>query len=127
AYDYWQFWRNTEDADVGRFLRLFTELPLDEIARLEKLPGAEINEAKIILANAATTLCRGEAAAIDAQETARKVFIEGTLGGDLPVIEVAQASFNAGLPAIDLIVQAGFAASKSEARRMIKGAGARIN
>jgi tyrosyl-tRNA synthetase len=124
AYDYWQFWRNTEDADVGRFLRLFTELPLDEIARLEKLPGAEINEAKIILANAATTLCRGADAAANAEATARKVFMEGTLGGDLPVIDVA---LQGGIAAIDLLVLAGFAASKSEARRMIKGAGARLN
>ncbi|WP_374375808.1 tyrosine--tRNA ligase [Dongia sp.] len=127
AYDYWQFWRNTEDADVGRFLRLFTELPLVEIERLASLEGAEINEAKIVLANEATKLCRGEAAATDAQETARKVFVEGGLGGDLPVIEVAKAALDAGIAAIDLLVQAGFASSKSEARRMIKGAGARLN
>lgn len=127
AYDYWQFWRNTEDADVGRFLRLFTELPLVEIERLASLEGAEINEAKIVLANEATKLCRGEAAAMDAQETARKVFVEGGLGGDLPVIEIAQAALEAGIAAIDLLVQAGFASSKSEARRMIKGAGARLN
>jgi tyrosyl-tRNA synthetase len=127
AYDYWQFWRNTEDADVGRFLRLFTELPLVEIERLASLEGAEINEAKIVLANEATKLCRGEAAAMDAQETARKVFVEGGLGGDLPVIEIAQAALEAGIAAIDLLVQAGFASSKSEARRLIKGAGARLN
>lgn len=127
SYDYWQFWRNTEDADVGRFLKLFTDLPLDEIARLEKLQGAEINAAKIILANAATTLCRGEDAARDAEATAQKVFVEGGLGGDLPVIELSKAALGAGLPVIDLLMQAGFAASKSEARRMIKGAGARLN
>lgn len=127
SYDYWQFWRNTEDADVGRFLKLFTDLPLDEIARLEKLQGAEINEAKIILANAATTLCRGETAARDAQATAQKVFVEGGLGGDLPVIELSKAALGAGQPVIDLLIQAGFATSKSDARRMIKGAGARLN
>ena len=127
AYDYWQFWRNTEDADVGRFLRLFTDLPLDEIARLEKLPGAEINQAKIILANEATRLCRGDSAAKDAEATAQKVFVEGGLGGDLPVIDLDKAALAAGVAVIDLLVQAGFAASKSEARRMIKGQGARIN
>jgi tyrosyl-tRNA synthetase len=127
SYDYWQFWRNTEDADVGRFLRLFTDLPLPEIARLEQLPGAEINEAKIILANEATKLCRGADAARDAEATARKVFVEGGLGGDLPTLDIAKAALDAGIAAIDLLVQAGFATSKSEARRMIKGAGARIN
>ena len=127
AYDYWQFWRNTEDADVGRFLRLFTDLPLDEIARLEKLPGAEINQAKIILANAATRLCRGETAAKDAEATAQKVFVEGGLGGDLPVIDLDKTALAAGVAVIDLLVRAGFATSKSEARRMVKGQGARIN
>jgi tyrosyl-tRNA synthetase len=127
AYDYWQFWRNTEDADVGRFLRLFTELPLPEIERLESLEGAEINEAKIVLANEATRLCRGDAAAADAEATARKVFVEGGLGGDLPTIDVARAAIEAGIAVIDLLVQAGLAASKSEARRLIKGNGARLN
>ncbi len=127
SYNYWQFWRNTEDADVGRFLRLFTELPLDEIARLEKLRGAEINEAKIVLADEATMMCRGAEAAADAKETARKVFVEGGLGGELPIIQIARASFDAGVPVIDLLIQAGFAASKSEARRLIKGNGARLN
>jgi tyrosyl-tRNA synthetase len=127
AYDYWQFWRNTEDADVGRFLRLFTELPLQEIERLESLEGAEINEAKIVLADEATKLCRGEVAAADAKETARKVFVEGGLGGDLPSIDVARSAVEAGVPVIDLLVQAGLASSKSEARRLIKGNGARLN
>jgi tyrosyl-tRNA synthetase len=127
AYDYWQFWRNTEDADVGRFLRLFTELPIQEIERLESLEGAEINEAKIVLANAATAMCRGEEAAKSAEATARKVFAEGGLGGDLPVINVAKAALDAGMPVIDLLVQAGLATSKSDARRLIKGNGARIN
>ncbi|MBI2256890.1 MAG: tyrosine--tRNA ligase [Proteobacteria bacterium] len=127
SYDYWQFWRNTEDADVGRFLRLFTDMPLDDIARLEKLQGAEINEAKIILADEATKMCRGAEAAADAKETARKVFVEGGLGGELPTIDVARATLDAGLPVLDLLVQAGLATSKSEARRLIKGNGAKMN
>ena len=127
AYDYWQFWRNTEDADVGRFLRLFTDLPLLEIERLASLEGAEINEAKIILANEATRLCRGAAAAADAEATARKVFVEGGLGGDLPSIDIPAAELAAGIAAIDLLVLAGLATSKSEARRLIKGNGARLN
>ena len=94
-YDYWQFWRNTEDADVGRFLRLFTELPLDEIARLEKLAGAEINEAKKVLANEATTLLHGKEAAGAAAETARKTFEEGGSGGALPTIGVPRAELEA--------------------------------
>ncbi|WP_303982931.1 tyrosine--tRNA ligase [Dongia mobilis] len=127
AYDYWQFWRNTEDADVGRFLRLFTDLPLLETERLASLEGAEINEAKIILANEATKLCRGEAAAADAEATARKVFVEGGLGGDLPTIDLSASDIAAGIAAIDLLVLAGLATSKSEARRLIKGNGARLN
>ena len=95
AYDYWQFWRNTEDADVGRFLKLFTELPLNEIARLEKLQGSEINDAKIVLANEATTLCHGGDAAAAAAETARRVFAEGGIGEDLPVIDVPRAQLEA--------------------------------
>ncbi|WP_207477525.1 tyrosine--tRNA ligase [Arenibaculum pallidiluteum] len=127
AYDYWQFWRNTEDADVGRFLRLFTELPLDEIARLERLGGSEINEAKKILANEATTLCRGAAAAEEAAETARRTFEEGSLAEGLPTIEVAAPEIEAGIPVVDLLVRAGLAASKGEARRLIRGNGARLN
>jgi tyrosyl-tRNA synthetase len=127
AYDYWQFWRNTEDGDVGRFLRLFTELPLDEIARLEALEGAELNEAKKTLANAATALCHGEAAAAAAAETARKTFEEGGLGEALPTIEVARGELAEGLPAYDLLRRAGLTASNGEARRLIKGGGARVN
>lgn len=126
-YDYWQFWRNVEDADVGRLLKIFTTLPLDEIARLEALGGVEINEAKKILAFEATKLRHGEDAARDAGETARKVFEEGTVGGDLPVIAVAKASLEAGIPVVDLFVTAGLAASKGEARRLIAGGGARLN
>lgn len=121
SYDYWQFWRNTDDRDVGRFLRLFTDLPLDEIARLEALPGAEINAAKVVLANEATALCRGDAAAREAAETARRTFEEGAAGDALPTFAV---SGNIGI--VDALIGLGFAASKGEARRLIKGGGARI-
>ncbi|MEX6723145.1 tyrosine--tRNA ligase [Parapedomonas caeni] len=121
-YDYWQFWRNTHDADVGRFLKLFTDLPLDEIARLEALGGAEINEAKKVLANAVTTLARGAEAAEAAAETARRTFEEGTAGTDLPRLTASGA-----LPLVDALVGLGFAASKGEARRLIKQGGARVD
>jgi tyrosyl-tRNA synthetase len=121
-YDYWQFWRNTDDRDVGRFLRLFTDLPLDEIVRLEALGGSEINAAKIVLANAATELCRGADAATLAAETARQTFEEGSRGGDLPAIEVS-----ADISVLDALVALNFVASKKEARRMIQGGGARID
>lgn len=127
AYDYWQFWRNTEDADVGRFLRLFTELPLEEIERLEKLQGAEINEAKKILADEATALCRGEEGARRAAETARRTFEEGALGEDLPTVEIEHDRLEAGVPAYELFREAGLSSSNSEARRLIKGGGARVN
>jgi tyrosyl-tRNA synthetase len=120
-FDYWQFWRNTDDRDVGRFLRLFTDLPLDEIARLEALEGAEINEAKIVLANAATAMCRGEAAARTAAETARRTFEEGASGDALPSVPVAGS-----IAVVDALVALGFAKSKGEARRLIAGGGARI-
>ncbi len=126
-YDYWQFWRNTEDGDVGRFLRLFTELPLDEIARLEALDGAEINEAKKTLAFEATKLCRGEAAAAQAAETARQTFEEGRSAAGLPTIEVSEAELSGGLPAFELMRRAGLAKSSGEARRLIKGGGGRVN
>jgi len=127
TWDYWQFWRNTEDADVGRFLRLFTDLPLDEIARLEKLEGAEINEAKKILANEATALCHGQAAAREAAETARKTFEEGTTGDALPVAEIAAARLSEGILLYKAMREAGLAGSNGEARRLIKGGGARVN
>ncbi len=127
SYDFWQYWRNTEDADVGRFLRLYTELPLDEVARLENLQGAEINEAKKILANEVTKLAHGEEAALEAAETARRAFEEGAAAEGLPSIEVARADLEAGLPVVDLLVSAGLAASKGEARRLIKGGGAKLN
>ena len=121
-YDYWQFWRNTDDRDVGRFLRLFTDIPLDEIARLEALGGSEINVAKIALANAATELCRGADAATLAAETARKTFEEGSSGGDLPAF-VASSDISV----IDALVGLNFVTSKKEARRMIQGGGARVD
>ncbi|MCG7360517.1 tyrosine--tRNA ligase [Roseomonas sp. ACRSG] len=121
-YDYWQFWRNTEDADVGRFLALFTELPMEEVKRLAALGGAEINEAKKVLATEATGLLHGAEAAAQSAETARRAFEEGQAAESLPSIEAA-------LPAavIDLAVQAGFAASKGEARRLIRQNGLRLN
>jgi len=122
-YDYWQFWRNTDDRDVGRFLRLFTDLPLDEVARLEALEGAEVNEAKKILANEATAMCRGAAAAAEAAETARKTFEEGAAGEALPSLSVAGGSIGI----VDALVGLGLCASKGEARRLIKGGGARID
>jgi tyrosyl-tRNA synthetase len=126
-YDYFQFWRNTEDADIGRFLRLFTDLPLSEIARLEELEGAEINEAKKTLAYEATKLCHGEAKAKAAAETARRTFDEGGTGAELPTIEVARSDLEQGIPAFDLLRRAGLAASNSEARRIVRGGGGRIN
>jgi tyrosyl-tRNA synthetase len=126
-YDYWQYWRNAEDADVGRFLKLFTDVPMAEIARLEKLQGSEINDAKIVLANEATTLCHGAAAARNAAETARRTFVEGGLGQDLPVLEIPRAELETGIPAYELLRRTGLAASNGEARRLIKGGGARLN
>ena len=123
-YDFWQYWRNTEDGDVGRFLRLFTELPLDEVARLEALQGAEINDAKKILAHHVTALAHGENAASQAAETARKTFEEGTLAADLPTFAV---DLQSGLTVVEALVAAGLAASNGEAKRLIKGGGARVN
>lgn len=126
-YNYWQFWRNTEDADVGRFLRLFTDLPLDEIARLEALGGAEINQAKIILATQATSLAHGQRAAEEAAETARKLFTEGVAAGALPIVALTAAEFGEGLPIFTLLVKAGLAASNGEARRLVRGGGVRLD
>ncbi|HEY2892307.1 MAG TPA: tyrosine--tRNA ligase [Dongiaceae bacterium] len=126
-YDYWQYWRDTSDADVGRFLRMFTDLPLDEIARLDALKGQEINAAKITLATEATSMAHGRDAADAAAETARQTFGEGGAGDDLPRIEVAASDLARGIPAIDLFLRSGLARSKSEARRLVKGGGARVN
>ncbi len=127
AYDYWQYWRNTEDADVGRFLRLFTELPEAEIAKLEALEGAEINDAKKTLANEATKLCRGPEGAKAAAETARQTFEQGRIGDELPTIEVPRAELEGGIAVFDLLRRAGLAESNGAARRLIKGGGGRIN
>ena len=126
-YDYWQMWRNTEDADVGRFLKLFTELPLDEIARLEKLQGAEINDAKKVLADEATTLLHGAEAAGAAADAARTTFELGGLSADLPTVEVSWANLEAGLALAAVAADAGLATSRSEARRLAQGGGLRVN
>jgi len=126
-YEYWQFWRNTEDADVGRFLRLYTELPLDEIARLEALEGAELNEAKKRLAGEATTLAHGADAAREAAETARQTFEQGGAAGGLPTVEVSQKDLESGLGILSANVMVGIATSTSEVRRAIKGGAVRVN
>lgn len=126
-YDYWQYWRNTEDADVGKFLRLFTEMPLDEIERLEALEGADINEAKKVLATEITRLCHGDDAASSAAETAAKTFEQGALGDDLPRVDVAKPDLDAGIAAFQLFQTAGLATSGGEARRLIKGGGGKVN
>jgi tyrosyl-tRNA synthetase len=127
AYDYWQYWRNTEDADVDRFLKLFTILPPDEIARLSALQGAEINEAKKVLATEATALLHGREQAEAAAETARATFEEGALAQSLPTVEVKSAELKAGVGVLTAYVNAGLVASTSEARRQIKGGGVRVN
>jgi tyrosyl-tRNA synthetase len=127
AYEYWQFWRNTEDEDVGRFLRLFTDLPLPEIGRLERMQGAEINEAKKILATEATALAHGRATADAAAETARLAFEEGEAAATLPSVDIPAGDLAAGIPAFRLFTLAGLAASNGEARRLIRGGGARVN
>jgi tyrosyl-tRNA synthetase len=126
-YGFWQFWRNTEDADVGRFLRLFTELPLDEIARLEALKGAEINEAKKVLAFEATRLCHGTAAAEQAAETARRTFEEGAAADGLPTVEVPRARLDAGAKIVDLLRETGLVPSNGEGRRLIRQGAIRLN
>ncbi len=128
AFDYYQYWRNVQDADVGRFLRLFTELPLDEIRRLESLEGAEINEAKKVLAFEATRLCRGEEAARAAAETARRTFEAGDKAEGLPTVTLTRKELaGTGIGVLDLFVRAGLAASKKEVRRLIAQGGARID
>lgn len=126
-YDYWQYWRNTEDADVGRFLRLFTDLPLDEIARLERLAGAEINDAKKVLAGEATRMAHGEAAAGRAEETARRTFDEGAFGAGLPTVAIPRAELDAGLGLLTLLVRAGLTQSNGEGRRFVTQGAVRVN
>jgi tyrosyl-tRNA synthetase len=126
-YDFWQYWRNTEDADVVRFLKLFTILPMSEIEKLAQLKGAEINEAKKALADAATTLLHGTEAARQAAETARQTFEEGAIAENLPTVEVSRGELEAGIGVLASFVKAGLVASNGEARRQIKGGGLRVN
>jgi tyrosyl-tRNA synthetase len=126
-YEFWQFWRNTTDADVGRFLRLYTELPVEECDRLGALGGSEINEAKIRLANEVTALLHGREAAAAAEETARAVFEQGGAGEDLPRLELAAAEIGEGISVVQLLVRAGLAKSGKEAKRLIADNGARLD
>ena len=126
-YEYWQYWRNTEDADVSRFLKLFTVLPLGEIDRLAALKGAEINEAKKILATEATSLIHGRSAAEDAAATARTTFEEGGVGASLPTVEVPRAELKAGMGVLAAFVKAGLAASNGEVRRAIANNAIMVN
>ena len=126
-YDYWQYWRNTEDADVGRFLRLFTDLPIPEIQRLERLEGAGINEAKKVLADEATGLLHGPEAASHARGAAEAAFEHGRHSADLPTVEVARAQLEAGVQIATLVCDVGLTASRSEARRLAQGGGLRLN
>jgi tyrosyl-tRNA synthetase len=123
AFDFWQYWRNVDDRDVGKFLRLFTDLPLDEIARLDALAGAEINEAKKILAHEVTSLCRGSAAAESAAATARSTFEQGLVAGDLPKVTIGSA----GVPITAILRDLGFVASNNEARRKLQEGAVRVN
>ena len=127
AYDFWQYWRNTEDADVGRFLKLYTTLPMDEIARLSQLAGSEINEVKKLLATEVTAILHGREAADQAAETARKTFEEGGVAENLPSIEVPTAELNDGIGVLVLFVRAGLAESNGEARRHVKGGAVKVN
>ena len=127
VFEYWQFWRNCDDGDIGRFLRLFTELPMDEIGRLEALGGAEINDAKGMLATQATAMLHGRTAANVAAETARRTFVEGAIAQDLPSVTIAKAEFAAGLGVLTAFQKAGLVASGGEARRQIKGGGLKVN
>jgi tyrosyl-tRNA synthetase len=126
-YDFWQYWRNTEDADVGKFLKLFTTLPMSEIKKLEALGGSEINEAKKVLATEATALLHGRDAANEAAETARRTFEEGALAESLPTVEIPRGELEAGIGVLNAFVKAGLVASNGEARRQIKGGGLRVN
>jgi tyrosyl-tRNA synthetase len=126
-YDFWQYWRNTEDADVVKFLKLFTILPMSEIAKLAALQGGEINEAKKVLATEATALLHGRDAANQAAETARQTFEEGAIAENLPTVEIPRGELDAGVGVLAAFVKAGLVASNGEARRQIKGGGLRVN
>jgi tyrosyl-tRNA synthetase len=127
SYDFWQFWRNTTDADVGRFLKLYTELPVEECERLGALGGSEINEAKIVLANEVTALCHGREAAEAAEATAREVFEKGGAGEDLPTLRLSSDELGEGISVAQLITRSGLAKSGKEAKRLIADGGARMN
>ena len=127
VYDYWQYWRNTEDADVGRFLKLFTDLPMDEIRKLEALAGADINEAKKILATEATAMLHGRELAEAAAQTARQTFEEGSLATSLPTVEIAASELAAGIGVLNAFVKVGLVPSTGEARRQVKSGGLRVN
>jgi tyrosyl-tRNA synthetase len=126
-YEFWQFWRNTTDADTGRFLKLYTELPIEECERLGALEGSEINAAKIILANEVTTLCHGAEAAAAAEQTAREVFEKGGVGDDLPTVELTRTDLGDGLSIVQAIVRSGLSKSGKEAKRLIAEGGAKID
>jgi tyrosyl-tRNA synthetase len=126
-YEFWQFWRNTTDADVARFLKLYTELPLDECSRLEKLEGSEVNDAKIILANEVTALLHGRDAALTAAQTSSEVFEKGGIGEDLPTISFSENEISDGVPIVQAFVKAGLAKSGKEAKRLIAENGARLD
>lgn len=126
-YEFWQFWRNTTDADVGRFLKLYTEMPVDECERLGALQGAEINEAKVTLANLVTSLAHGPEAATAAEATAREVFEKGGVGDDLPTLTLTAEEIGEGISTSALFVKSGLAPSGKEAKRLISGGGAKLN
>jgi tyrosyl-tRNA synthetase len=126
-YQYWQYWRNTEDNDIGRFLRLFTDLPEDEIRRRESLQGSELNETKKVLATEATALCHGREAAEEAAETARRTFETGEFDINLPTVEIARDKLAGGMLVANLVQLAGLTASTGEARRLIQSGGVRLN
>ena len=127
SYEFWQFWRNTTDADTGRFLKLYTELPVEECDRLGALEGSDINEAKIILANEVTALLHGRAAAQAAEKTAREVFEKGGTGDDLPTLELSAADIGDGISIVQLFVRAGLASTGKEAKRLFADNGAKVN
>jgi tyrosyl-tRNA synthetase len=126
-YEFWQYWRNTTDADVGRFLRLYTELPLEECDRLGSLGGSEINEAKVVLAHEVTALAHGRAAAEAAEATAREVFEKGGIGGELPTLELTRAEVAGGISLAQLVLRSGLAKTGKDAKRLIAEGGARVN
>jgi len=127
CWDYWQFWRNTDDEDVARFLRLFTDVPLDEIVRLEGLGGKEINHAKIVLATEATRMCHGDAAAQETEETGRRTFVDGESSEGLPRFALPAEGRTTGIPAFEVVFASGLVSSKGEARKLIRSGGVRIN